>query len=535
MESITVDRNGRTGPVKKERRHNSRMAVNGLTYVNLGRDNGGIVLNISEGGLCFQSRAPVRTVETIRLWFSNGGQRSEARVGQGRTNEASRGGVSQFIEARGELAWIDDTRKLGGLRFKNLPEEAQEQIREWIHEPAFAFIRERPSPHSRSVKGPTWSVKRASKSVAQVCLARLEELFSLIGTARRRTGFSGGVVSGILLSAVLAGLFSFLIKSHMLGDSLVRLGERLGGRVASPAAATNAEVSPPPSPKPQPPPLERESVSAETQAIATRVQDPPPDKFLSTAAPTVAKSAEGKPEAVEQGTPWVSRAAARPLVPARPSVPKMVMSPAAESHESMVLLPAPQMLAPTRLDVHTEPSKIEGANLEQEKYLEVGKFNDKPLAETLVGRLAQLDFPAKVSQSSRFFGKSYQVLVGPYGSDSEAEVMHKNLSSHGFTPRSYERGKREFSLRSGLKVGAARLPVGTCEISWESYAPDAIVKIETLRGERVTLEGKWVERDGKYHENSIAYVKDRDGTLALLEIRFSGLKEALVFGGGSRR
>jgi hypothetical protein len=196
---------------------------------------------------------------------------------------------------------------------------------------------------------------------------------------------------------------------------------------------------------------------------------------------------------------------------------------------------APDIELASRLGVHTEPSKVEGSIGGPEKYLEVGRFKEKPLADEQVGRLSQLDFPVEVIQSSRFFGKSYQVLVGPYGSDSEAEAVHKDLSSHGFTPRSYERGKRDFSLRPGLKVGAADLPVGECVISWESYIPDAIVKIEHLRGARVTLEGKWVKQGDRYAESAIVYKKDRDGSLALLEIRFSGLREALVFGRGTSR
>jgi hypothetical protein len=187
------------------------------------------------------------------------------------------------------------------------------------------------------------------------------------------------------------------------------------------------------------------------------------------------------------------------------------------------------------LVVRSEPSKVRGAITGPEKFLEVGKFKEKPLADALDDRISRLDFPVKVNPSNHFFGKSYQVLVGPYESDSEAEAVHKDLSSHGFTPRSYERGKRDFFLRPGLKVGVTRLPVGDCVITWESYMPDSIVKIEDPRGTSVTVEGKWVKRDNKYSENAIAFIKDRDGSLALLEIRFSGLRETLVFARGPAR
>jgi hypothetical protein len=144
-----------------------------------------------------------------------------------------------------------------------------------------------------------------------------------------------------------------------------------------------------------------------------------------------------------------------------------------------------------------------------------------------------LGFPATVIQWNRFWGKSFQVLVGPYGSDREAEAAHKDLASLGLTPRSYERGKRDFSLPLALKVGGTHLPVGDCVVSWESYTPNAIVKFEYDRGGNVTVEGTWVKRGARYTQNAFVYVKNRDGSRTLVEIRFSGMGQALVFARGS--
>ena len=288
MANVTVDRHERTAPVKTERRTTPRIAVNGLAYVNLAPDNGGIVLNVSEGGLCFQSRAPVQSVDSIRFWFSYRTQRIEAKVGHASSNEPSPGGVSRFIEVASELAWTDDTRKKGGVRFKNLPEVAGQQIRDWMYEPAFVRVSERPIPTFRSGK-------KSYKSLARVGLAKLRELVRQIPVARLWTGYSGGLVNGIVLSAVLVGLFSFLIHSHRLGDSLVQLGELLGGRPSSPAppaTATSAQDSPSILPGPQTTALEQQPVSPEPPAVATPILDPPPEEAPPTASPTVAKSPE---------------------------------------------------------------------------------------------------------------------------------------------------------------------------------------------------------------------------------------------------
>ena len=515
--------------MRTERRHSPRMIVKELAYVNLAPDNGGIILDVSEGGLCFQSRAPVYAVDAIRFWFSYRSQRVKAAVGQAGTNEPRGGGVSRFIEVCCELAWMDDTRKRGGLRFKNLAETAREQIRDWMHEPAVVHVNEQLSPKPSSAT-------RSFGKLARISTGRLQELVHQIQTARQKMGFSGGLVIGIFLSAALVGLFSLLIHSHRLGDSLVQLGELLGGRSSSqPSVATlppDAEA-PLTSLKPaQPAPSERElglAESPELQALAAPVHVPSPEKSPSTAPPAIAKPGELRPEAATRAIVSVSRALARPLVP------QMDVIPTPEPEGSMPLASPPKIELANPLALHLDTSKSEGAVMGAEKYLQVGNFKEKLLADKQVDRLSQLDFPANVNQRNRFFGKSYQVLVGPYETDSEAEAVHKELTAHGFNPRSYERGKRNFILRPGLKVGTTHLPVGDCIITWESYMPDAIVKIETPLGQRVTLEGRWEQQSDKYPQDAIKYAKDRDGSLALVEIRFSGLRQTLVFPAGTNR
>ena len=64
-------------------------------YINIEPNNGGIVLNVSDGGLCFHSFDPVRRNGPVRFWFSQHNQR---------------------IEADAELAWTDATQKGGAMK-----------------------------------------------------------------------------------------------------------------------------------------------------------------------------------------------------------------------------------------------------------------------------------------------------------------------------------------------------------------------------------------------------------------------------------
>ena len=81
-----------------ERRNSPRIALKNLAYVNLEPDNGGILIDVSEGGICFRSAVPVPQSSTVHFSFSLDSHR---------------------IEASGRLAWTDTTRKRGGLRLRS--------------------------------------------------------------------------------------------------------------------------------------------------------------------------------------------------------------------------------------------------------------------------------------------------------------------------------------------------------------------------------------------------------------------------------
>jgi hypothetical protein len=103
-----------------DRRVNLRKTPRHLGYLSLPPDNGGVVLDVSEGGLGFQAIAPVRAKGPIQFRFA--------------IDSPTR------IKAVGELAWSDDTGKAGGLRFTQLPEGVREKIRDWVSQPKDALL-----------------------------------------------------------------------------------------------------------------------------------------------------------------------------------------------------------------------------------------------------------------------------------------------------------------------------------------------------------------------------------------------------------
>jgi TonB family protein len=99
-------------PVSDRRAH-ARQAIPSLAYVELDEGNGGIILNISEGGLSVQA------VTSLMDDFLPGVRFQLAET-------------ESWIETNARITWTNDTRKLAGLEFLNLTEDSRDRIRDWL-------------------------------------------------------------------------------------------------------------------------------------------------------------------------------------------------------------------------------------------------------------------------------------------------------------------------------------------------------------------------------------------------------------------
>lgn len=109
-----------------DRRAQVRQAVRSLAYVELGDGNGGVALNISEGGIAIQAVMALNgdDLPAIRIQLAH---------------------AKKQIEARGRVAWTSNLRRLAGVEFADLSDESRIQIREWISLES-ADLRPIPSP-----------------------------------------------------------------------------------------------------------------------------------------------------------------------------------------------------------------------------------------------------------------------------------------------------------------------------------------------------------------------------------------------------
>jgi outer membrane biosynthesis protein TonB len=130
-----------------DRRVHSRHRIRALAYVELGENNGGIVLNISEGGFAVRAAEAIRGDSLSRLRF----QMQNA---------------TQPLEMSGDIAWTSDSRKEAGVRFIDLREEALLEIRTWILKEGLPGNLPKQSPFVPKGSG---QAPRGNKSVIDEC------------------------------------------------------------------------------------------------------------------------------------------------------------------------------------------------------------------------------------------------------------------------------------------------------------------------------------------------------------------------------
>jgi periplasmic protein TonB len=100
-------------PPTSDRRLNPRFPVRPIEYVEIGRTNGGIILDISREGMAVAAAQVIPGDQTLHFRF-----------------QLPR--FPETIEAIAEITWIGETGKRAGFRFVNLPPRPRKQILDWI-------------------------------------------------------------------------------------------------------------------------------------------------------------------------------------------------------------------------------------------------------------------------------------------------------------------------------------------------------------------------------------------------------------------
>jgi PilZ domain/SPOR domain len=519
-----------------ERRQTPRTPIAGHAYVNIEPNNGGMVLNVSDGGLCFHSFDPVQRNGKVRFWFA---------------------GKNRRIEADAALAWTDETHK-AGLRFTALPEEAREHIRKWMIQSATPLPAGEGSGSEGLPPRPFRNLnnKQVAVSAPPLVPAPLAAVSTRSEVPTQASGFSRGLFTGILISAFVAGAFLFQNYRREFGESLIRLGERFA---AKPAAQT--AVMPPPTPlvtpgppvsqvtlpavaSPSVPPSSKAMPPAEKSAQRQEKPEPEPEvitrTFVNPVKPSQPRLDPARPITGVSPTATGTLASKPPAASAAPAIstppPASLSTPAPASGSNLAAdrsSSTPKFDAAKPPEVQAESTVAGNEASTSELYFDVGKFKNQSQAHIELDKLSQLGFPATAVQKGFLWTNSYHILVGPYSDEERAKATRQSLMSSGFKPRPFERGSRPFTLSSEVKVNGTRTPAGDYIISWESSLDDASVRLLHNDYPVATANGRWVKHDAKFPRDAYVYRHNPDGSRTLLELRFGGTRQSLVFGKSS--
>src|SRR5258708_8411227 len=110
-----------------ERRLHVRQRLDDIVYLDIGADNGGIVLNLSEKGMGFQAVGPLDKEGELRLRIKLPGSKTR-------------------IDVTANIAWISGTQRQAGVRFLDAQSEGAVQIQEWIRSESVPSVSYEESP-----------------------------------------------------------------------------------------------------------------------------------------------------------------------------------------------------------------------------------------------------------------------------------------------------------------------------------------------------------------------------------------------------
>ncbi len=142
---------------KTDRRQTPRTKLVEIAYIGMGPENGGLVLDVSDGGLSFHSVAPVRQAETIHFLLS---LRGHSR-----------------IEGAGEVVWTNELKTVCGLRFISLSSGAREHLNNWTNQSRMPA-----APREKAVSpalSPPPQIGESSASLASQSDANTEPVFAI--------------------------------------------------------------------------------------------------------------------------------------------------------------------------------------------------------------------------------------------------------------------------------------------------------------------------------------------------------------------
>src|SRR5271163_2116093 len=207
-----------------DRRARARQRVSSIACVKIGESNGGIVVNVSEGGLAL-SAVEALSVENL----------PPVRIQPPRSRE--------WTEVGAQIAWISESKKEAGIRFVNLTEDSRARIAEWVSAEVAASESRwsksatpqetpRPSTDHPDPAPATLESAALEASAAEESAANFENA-APVGTAAEPAPDSVASASGSAIDCPLAADRRLRPRRRVKSLAYIQLGDRNGGIITN--------------------------------------------------------------------------------------------------------------------------------------------------------------------------------------------------------------------------------------------------------------------------------------------------------------
>ena len=164
------------------RRLEVRYNLPSISYVQVDEDNGGVVLNICEGGVSLQAVHPLADNRFLRLKF-----------------KLPDSGI--WVKVNGQVVWLSQSKTQAGVCFVDLPETVRAEIRDWVSSVTAARKMGEPGPRAdaagRRIQPKAGAQRRRMSDTAQPL--RFPEVSTprLLEPNRQQSGWFGKLLSKI--------------------------------------------------------------------------------------------------------------------------------------------------------------------------------------------------------------------------------------------------------------------------------------------------------------------------------------------------
>ncbi len=93
----------------------------------------------------------------------------------------------------------------------------------------------------------------------------------------------------------------------------------------------------------------------------------------------------------------------------------------------------------------------------------------------------------------------------------------------------FAKNNKHVSLNKAVDVNGATLAAGSYNVTWSAPGGDPTVSFMKGKETVASAQAMWVDRGKKYDNDAVIYSTDGGGTQHIVEIRFAGMQQALVF------